>query len=44
MIFTGDFLTCSRRQRTKEFNAAFEALYAGIATAGMMDRLEVVLE
>lgn len=43
MTLTEDDLSCSRRQRIKEFKAAFDAEYAGSEGAATKARFEVVL-
>lgn len=43
MTFTDDSFSCSRRQRTKAFKAAFEAEYAGRLADGTIARLDPVL-
>jgi len=43
IILTVEFLSCSRRQRMNEFNAALEAEYAERLAEGIMARLEPVL-
>jgi len=43
MTLTDEFLSCSRRQSTNAFKAAFDTEYAGSVAAGTMARLDPVL-
>jgi len=43
MILTLESRSCSRKHRTKTFNAAFDAEYAGKVAAGTIARFDPVL-